>query len=357
MRTDAVRLREVLINLIGNAIKFTAEGSITLRLDARPSRAGEKVLLRFEVEDTGIGIALEDQQRVFQPFEQVSIGSYRKGTGLGLSITRQMLDLMGGSIQLESTPGQGSCFRVELPVVLAQESEVKPEPARKRVLGLEAGQPEYRILVLDDEPQNSMVLERLLKDVGFQVRVAENGEQGVEGFRTWRAHFIGMDLRMPVMDGVEAVRRIRELESGRDAKISAVTASGFESKRSAVMAAGFDDCLRKPYRPVEISSVWRVTLGVRYSYEDAEPRLTAEPIAELRPDAIAALPAWLREELRDAVISLDVKRISRTVQKVSDHDAALGSVLARYAQGYAFTAMLAAVEGAGQKAFEQEPNR
>ena len=201
IRADAARLREVLINLLGNAVKYTERGSITLRSSAQSGDAANQVLLRFEVEDTGIGIAAEDQERIFEPFEQVAKVGKQKGTGLGLAITRTFIELMGGNIAVESTPGRGSCFRVEIPVERTEEFEAKPAAARERILGLEAGQPEYRILVVEDEPENWMVLERLLRDAGFQVRVAENGEQGVESFREWRPHFIWMDLRMPVMDG------------------------------------------------------------------------------------------------------------------------------------------------------------
>jgi CheY-like chemotaxis protein len=188
-------------------------------------------------------------------------------------------------------------------------------------------------------------LERLLREAGFQVRLTGNGEQGVEAFREWRPQFVWMDLRMPVMDGLEAARLIRDLEGGRDVKIAAVTASGYDSKRSDVLAAGFDDYLRKPYRPDEIFESMERHLGVRYRRAEAEPPLRGRPAGELRPEAIAALPASLCAELRDAVVALDGERISRTIQKVSEHDAALGAALSRHAKGYAYTPILLAVEG------------
>jgi len=150
---------------------------------------------------------------------------------------------------------------------------------------------------------------------------------------------------MPVMDGMEAAQLIRDLEGGGDVKIAAVTASGYGSKRSDVMAAGFDDYLRKPYRPDEIFECMERHLGVRYRRAEAEPPSPRGSAGELRPEAIAALPASLCAELRDAVVALDGERISRTIQKVSEHDAALGSVLARYAKGYAYTPILLAVDG------------
>jgi signal transduction histidine kinase/ligand-binding sensor domain-containing protein/CheY-like chemotaxis protein len=343
VNTDGAKLREVLINLLGNAINYTEQGSITLRVAAQPADEYGRVLLRFEVEDTGIGIAPEDQDRVFKPFEQVAKGGRQKGTGLGLAITRHIVELMGGTIELESAPGKGSRFRVTLLMEQTEEFETRPTD-RQRVLGLEPGQPEYRILVVEDEPQNWMVLERLLRNAGFQVRVAENGEAGVEGFREWRPQFIWMDLRMPVMNGIEAVQRIRSLDGGRDVKIAAVSASGLDSQRAEVLAAGLDDYVRKPYRPDEIFDCMARHLGVHYRRAAARHQPSREQSLALSPDAVAALPEALRLELRGAVVALDAKRISETIEKVAKHDAVLASVLARYAEKFAFSPILKAVD-------------
>jgi len=345
--TDAAKLREVLINLLGNAVKFTERGSVTLRLDSKPAATGERVLLRLEVEDTGIGIAKEDQERIFKPFEQVAKARSQKGTGLGLAITRQILALMGGRLEVESALGAGSCFRVELPVEPTQEIQARPSPDREAVVGLEAGQPAYRILVVEDQPENWMLLKCLLSDAGFEVRVAEDGQKGVAAFREWHPHFIWMDLRMPVLDGLEATRRIRALEGGHDVKIAAITASGFDSRRSEVLAAGLDDYIRKPYRQDEIFQCMARHLGVRYRRtEPAAPLPGDPPVKEPSPGPIAALPAALRAELREALMTLNVNRISRAIEKVAEHDSALGSALARQAETYAYTAMLSAVEDA-----------
>ena len=202
VRTDAGRLRQVLLNLLSNAIKYTEAGSVTLRLNAMPSEDAQHVRLLFEVADTGIGIAAEDQARIFDAFVQVGKTRRQKGTGLGLTITRQFVEAIGGTIRVESTPGKGSLFRVEAPAELAHESEVQAAPyEQERVIGLEAGQPEYRILIVEDERENSVLLERLLQKAGFTVRVAEDGAQGVEAFLEWMPQFIWMDLRMPVVNG------------------------------------------------------------------------------------------------------------------------------------------------------------
>lgn len=342
---DAARLREVLINLLGNAIKYTEHGSITLRSSAQPVGPAERMRLRFEIEDTGVGIVAEDQERIFKPFEQVARPSRQKGTGLGLAITRHLVELMGGTIRVESTPGKGSWFRVEIPVDTTQEFEAKPVGGRKRILGLEDDQPEYRILVVEDEQENWMVLDRLLREAGFQVRVAENGEQGIVSFREWRPQFIWMDLHMPEMDGIEATRRIRELEGGRDVTIAALTASGFVGHQRDVLAAGLDEYVAKPFRPEEIFECMERHLGVRYRRDEGAPPSGWEPTAELSNAAIAALPAALRAELRNAVVTLNGERISRTIGQVAEFDPMLAAALARCAKTFQYTVILNAVEG------------
>jgi CheY-like chemotaxis protein len=348
VRTDAPKLRQVLVNLLGNAVKFTEVGRVTLRAS---TTAAEDIglRLRFEVEDTGIGIAAEDQRRVFQPFIQANHGGVQKGTGLGLAITRQFVEMMGGTIRLESVPAQGSLFRVEIPLEAAEESEAPvAQEGHDLFPVLEGGQPEFRVLVVDDNVDNTTVLAQMLRRAGFQVRVAQNGALGVEQFRQWRPHFIWMDIRMPVTDGLEATRRIRELDGGRDVRIAAVTASAFKEERSAVVSAGMDDFIRKPYRWNDIFECMRRHLGVRYVQN---PVVAAETVGELgllRPEAIAALPDPLRRELLDAVLSLDARCVGLVINRVRELDEPLASSLSWFAGRLNYTAILAAIEEAEQ---------
>ena len=344
VNTDAAKLRQVLINLLGNAVKYTEKGIVTLRLNAKPAGDAERLLLRFDVEDTGTGIAPEDQAHIFEPFVQAGKPATQKGTGLGLTITLQFVELMGGTIHVESRLGKGSLFRVEVPSERAQPSEIRaPTPDRQPIIGLEPGQPEYRILIVEDERENWMLLERLLESAGFQVRVAEDGAQGVEMFRTWRPNFLWMDLRMPAMDGVEAARRIRSLDGGQDEKIVAVSASVSAGERSDVLVAGLNDFIQKPYQPSEIFDCMARHLGLRYLYREPSSESPGEPAMALRPADLAALPEELRAELRDALISLKRERIAEVIDRVSGRDATLGSALARCAERFAYTAILKAI--------------
>ena len=267
VRADAPKLRQVLINLVGNAIRFTDTGLVTLRLSTtEPDDAG-RLKLRFEVEDTGVGIAPDDQARIFEPFVRVGEWTGRKGTGLGLAITRQFVEMMGGAIALESAPGRGSRFTVEVPSEVAAESEVPRAPAVARSgFVLEPGQPEWRVLIVDDDPENTMIMEQMLRRAGFQVRVARSGAAAIEVFREWRPQFIWMDLRMPEISGTEAARRIREMEGGREVKIAGLTAAAFASEEDEVLAAGMDDFVRKPYHADKIFDCMARQLGVRYRH-------------------------------------------------------------------------------------------
>ena len=346
IRSDAGKLRQVLTNLVGNAVKYTEAGRVIVRVDCRiegDSTIGTVVL---DVEDTGIGIAAEDQARIFDPFFQAAKARNTKGTGLGLSITRNFVQLLGGTIQVDSDPGRGSRFRVEVPVCTAQAVEVEAaDSSHDPVLSLEPGQPEFRILVVEDQKENSVLLQRLLQEVGFQVRLAEDGAQAIDGFRAWHPHFIWMDIRLPVMSGLEAAARIRELEGGRDIKIIALTASAFASQRDEVLAAGFDGFLRKPYRRGEIFDCMARHLGVHYVYKSGPEKTDALVPVALHPAELAAIPEGVREELENAVISLNARRIMAAVSRVAEQDATLGDALARLAGKYRYTAILDALLG------------
>jgi CheY-like chemotaxis protein len=297
------------------------------------------------VQDTGIGIVPEDQQRIFAPFVQVGKPATQNGTGLGLSITRQFVQMMGGTISVQSTPGEGSLFRVEWPVEHAEESELAAlNDDQGQVVGLAPGQPEFRILIVEDKRENWLLLQRLLEDAGFRVQVAVDGAQGVETFRTWQPHLIWMDLRLPGMGGLEAAREIRTLEGGRKVKIIALTASAFAQQRDDVLAAGLDDFLRKPYRREEVFDCLARHLAVRYVYREASGTSPADPVAASGLEALAMLPRQLREELADALVRLDPGLIAEAIDRVSEQDAQLGAEFTRRAKRFAYSEILNALE-------------
>jgi len=356
-RADAVKLRQVILNLVGNAIKFTSQGRVTLRLNARPNNVPQRQILIIEVEDTGIGIAPEDQSRVFEPFVQVGNSAFQKGTGLGLPIARQQVELMGGQISMESTPGRGSLFRVEVPVDCLDAADVDTVRLDcRRVTGLAPGQPEYRLLIVEDEIANWLLLRRLLEGIGFQqVRVVENGAAGVELFQTWRPHFIWMDIRMPIMDGLEATRRIRALDGGLAVKIVAITASVFKEERDNVLAAGMDDFIRKPYRPEDIYGCIARHLGAKFAYGENPTAPAVKPAGSLRSEDLAKLSPELRGNFAAAIVSLDAERISDIICRISEQNPVLGSLLMHHADQMEYTVMLQAVQTGADHEIQNSP--
>jgi len=334
---DQARLRQILINLVGNALKYTQQGGVTLRLGTRQNACAH---LMLEVEDTGIGIEEADQQRIFQPFVQLDDQGDTKGTGLGLTITRQFVQLMGGHISLESAPGKGSLFRVDLPLKEASAEAVASPAAsiRQEVLGLEAGQPSYRVLIVEDQLENQLLLTQLMVAVGIQVKVASDGEQGVQLFQTWRPHLIWMDRRMPGMDGIDAAKAIRQLPGGHEVKIIAVTASAFMEQRDEMMQAGMDDFIRKPYRANEIYTCLAKQLGVRFNYASVAGE--AGSVLVLTPQMLAILPPSLREQLKNALESLENDRIIDAVNQVGAYDAGLQQRLQQLVDSFDYPAIL-----------------
>ncbi len=264
IRGDEARLRQVLTNLVGNAVKFTDQGAITIRLG---TRHGTPERLVIEVEDTGPGIKPEDRRRVFEPFVQLPDIAAQRGTGLGLTICRRNMTIMGGDMSVESTPGRGSTFRIELPfepVSGADVAELEMPVQFGEVAGLAPGQPNWRVIVADDQRESALLLSRLMTDIGVEVKVAENGERCVQLFEEWHPHLIWMDSRMPVIDGKEAARRIRALPGGKDVKIVAVTPSAFREHWQDMLSAGMDEFVRRPYRFYEVYDCMARLLGVKY---------------------------------------------------------------------------------------------
>ncbi|MGZ4960097.1 MAG: MASE3 domain-containing protein [Methylomonas sp.] len=338
---DEARLRQILINLVGNAVKFTSEGGITLRLGTKSNKISH---LLIEVEDSGPGILPEDQQRIFEPFVQLGDQRSNKGTGLGLSITRQFVRLMGGDICLKSVLGQGSVFTVELPLKEATQAERSMQQTvveKGEVVGLMPGQPDYRILIVEDQLENQLLLSKLMANIGLQYRVAENGEKGVQLFQSWQPHLIWMDRRMPVMDGVEATRIIRRLPGGEAVKIVAVTASAFMEQRAELLKVGMDDFVRKPYRFNEIYDCLSKQLGVRFLYEGMAEQ--AEDVMALSAEMLLVLPKELRGELKQALESLESERIGFALQKVASFDPKLQKTLAYLVENFDYPTILKAL--------------
>lgn len=258
---DEGKLRQILINLLGNAVKFTSRGRVVLR-----ARILSEVRWRFEVEDTGAGIPESSQQSIFEPFQQEPSSLGGGGTGLGLAIARRQVEILGGEIGLNSREGSGSCFFIELN--LSQAAACAQSRAKKReILRLVPGH-DVRALVVDDIPENREVLANLLTLIGCEVVLAENGRQAVEVARISRPQIVYMDMRMPEFDGIEATRCITASIGEEEIKIVATSASVLTQERERYLQAGCDDFVAKPFRAERIYSCLKDLLGVEFVYKD-----------------------------------------------------------------------------------------
>ncbi|MCX7593392.1 MAG: PAS domain S-box protein [Fischerella sp.] len=298
VKTDASKLRQVLLNLLGNAIKFTETGSVTLRVSSainhlsfvndqklRTNNQGQ-MTINFEITDTGPGISPEEFTQLFQAFGQTETGrKSQQGTGLGLAISRKYVQLMGGEISVNSTIGVGSTFAFYIQISLVPASEIKTTiTAHRQVISLAPDQGEYRILVVDDANDSRWPLVKLLTSIGFSVREAANGAEAISVWESWQPHLIFMDMRMPVMDGYEATREIKaramgngkETISNSQTIIIALTANAFEEQRQAMMAAGCDDFINKPFREELLLEIISQYLGVRYHYKEENNQIFKE---------------------------------------------------------------------------------
>ncbi len=337
LQTDESKLRQVLINLLGNAIKFTAEGCVTLRVKPLSTDPIEGDRLSFEVEDTGPGIAPHEIDDLFKPFVQTETGRrLQEGTGLGLPISRQFVQLMGGDIAVSSTVGKGSIFKFEVEVGLEADAvEIQAAQPARRPIGLEPGQPEYRVLVADDRRESRLLLVTLLQSLGFSARDAENGRAAVELWESWQPHLIWMDMRMPVMDGYEATKRIKSREKGQATVIIALTASAFEEERQGILSAGCDDFVAKPFREPVILEKMAQYLGVRFLYEESTGQNIAfcEPAGKadsylLDARSLAVMPGEWLNELYEAAASVDDERILHLLSLLPPERANLSRAIA-----------------------------
>ncbi|AFZ36220.1 GAF sensor hybrid histidine kinase [Stanieria cyanosphaera PCC 7437] len=302
IKTDRNKLRQVLINILGNAIKFTEQGQVKLKVSI------QEQMLYFSVEDTGPGISPEEIENIFVAFKQAQAGwQSKEGTGLGLSISRVFVELMGGEITINSQVGQGTTFTFTIPLITS--APVNPETSLRKsqiAIALAPDQPEFRILVVEDKPTNRNLMVKILSSIGFQVREAANGQEAIALWESWEPHLIWMDMQMPVMNGLEASKRIKSSLRGQATVIIALTASVFEEQRQKILAFGCDDFVRKPFRHGELFEKMAQYLGVRYIYKDNNQSHSQSPNNSsahltLNSDSFKTMsPEWLEEVFQRA---------------------------------------------------------
>jgi PAS domain S-box-containing protein len=386
IHADERKLRQVITNLIDNAIKFTPSGRITLKATTSPgsrqltqdsspdglSLHADVQTLVFEISDTGVGIEPSELNTIFEAFVQSEAGQRsQQGTGLGLPISRRFAQMMGGDITVRSQPGQGSVFCFQMVVTLVDAKAVGIHPSSKRIIGLAPHQPTYRILVVDDTDTNRQLMVKWLAAIGFEVYEAKNGQEAIEQWLSLAPHLVWMDMRMPTMDGFEAVRQIRLKESmlmqeslsettditnppdvanaavaghpvsrSVRTKIIAVTAAVFEEERQAILAVGCDDFVGKPCSEATVLDKMAQHLGVLYCYEKAQQRPVDRATNNL-PDqktviinGLQTMPAeWLTRLNRAALIAND-QRIFQLLEEIPESNLALKAAIIQLVENF-----------------------
>ncbi|MGD1805748.1 AAA family ATPase [Dapis sp. BLCC M126] len=365
--TDETKLRQVLINLINNGIKFTSEGGVSVTvapqkespsnllfekgenekypLNPTLERGENKGKIIFEVRDTGTGIAEDEMSKLFEPFAQTETGkNSQEGTGLGLPISRKFVQLMGGDITVKSQVGIGTTFRFDIEVEVVNKTDIETQEKPRHVIGLQPNQIRYKILIVDDRPTNRLLLIKLLQPLGFELKEATNGKEGIEIWEKWQPHLIWMDMRMPVMDGYEATQQIKGTTKGNATAVIALTASVLEEQKAIILSAGCDDFVRKPFRESMIFETMQKHLGVEYIYEEETPSQTTTEVSSLTVEDLETMPTKWLEQVYYATKALDDDMMLELIKKIPADQSLLAEKLSVLINDYQFKTIRQLIE-------------
>lgn len=328
---DEQHLKQILINLLGNAVKYTEAGQIQFDIGRQTNK------ICFTISDTGPGITAEDQKRIFEPFYQTEDGVAKgEGSGLGLAISWEYTKILGGELELISESGKGCTFTLSIPLPATDRAVIRHPVGR--VTGLATDQSTRRILVVDDQSDNRNLVQQLLEETGFEVATANNGEEAIALFKSWQPHLIWMDMRMPVVDGYEATRTIRNLPGGNEVKIVALTASAFDEDREAIIAAGCDDMVKKPLEEDLFFAAMSKLLDLHYEY--AGEHLMALPVEHVD---VTRLPEDLEKALQRAAEMLDIEAFHPLLLQVNELDPTLADHLQQLLENFRFDLIIQAI--------------
>jgi signal transduction histidine kinase/CheY-like chemotaxis protein len=392
VETDELKLRQILINLLNNALKFTEYGGVCVRASKHlisqdrekksvnnlvsktykntgievsnniksphltlsenasykshndGSTSASSFFIHFEVEDTGPGIAANELDNLFEAFVQTQTGKdSQEGTGLGLPISRKFVELMGGEISVNSAVGKGTNFQFDIQVIAVEAADISIPKQTRNVIALEPNQHPYRILIVDDKLLNRQLLIKLLNPLGFELKEATNGQEAIDIWDNWEPHLIWMDMRMPVMDGYEATQYIKGTIKGQATAIIALTASVLEEERAVILSAGCDAFMRKPFREADIFDAMHKHIGVRYIYEDpgqANSSAVKERDREMTAADFLKLPESLVADLKLAILKVDMDFIESSIDQIRLKDTVTAAAIANCIENFEYDKVL-----------------
>ncbi len=343
---DGAKIREVIINILGNAVKFTEKGGIVIRVDLAPEQSadgdvGDEIHLLVEVEDTGCGVAKKDINAVFTPFEQADKEHWHSGTGLGMPISRQFARMMGGDLTVKSSIGKGSIFTFTFNAQLSSKENIKSvkDENKLSITHLAPGQKASKILVADDDDSNLELLLQLLKSVGFKTCQAHDGEEAFKVFKKEKPDAVLMDYHMPKADGFQATQKIKATPEGKDIPVIIVTASALDQNNESALAAGADGLVKKPYIEDDLLEKIRKILHLKYIYDEsnsskAETTQKKEEMTNVT-DTIKGLPKELVAEMRRTVLEGNQNNFLKLVDSAKI-DPKLAKVLRSKAENFEY---------------------
>ena len=354
--SDEIKMKEILINVIGNAVKFTDEGGITISCKcSRDPLAKDpgKIILNFDVADTGVGIPTEDIPRLFQAFEQTRSGAQMVGgTGLGLAISQSHARLMGGEITVTSEPGKGSVFHIRMAATRGRKFDLPIEAPIRKVNGILPETPKVKVLIVDDHPDNRKVLREFLEPIGISTREAENGIQAVELTESWRPNIILMDIRMPGLNGFEAARLIKLKPENQDIHLIAVTASILDLDKEKVTDSGMTGYLRKPFRENDLFNILEEKLGNIFTYSEqarVAPAAAGNGLSSGPLEDVATLPPELIGKIRQAAVNAQFDQLLNAIEAIRGSAPRLSNHLRNLTNNFQYDALLKEIEPGKEK--------
>jgi signal transduction histidine kinase/CheY-like chemotaxis protein len=347
---DRQKLRQVLINLIGNAVKYTVHGVVIVRAFVSDNGKQDEVrpCLMFQVEDTGPGIEKSDLDLIFDPFERIvpSKGTV-EGTGLGLSLSRKFVEQMGGEISVHSVVGQGSIFSFFVAYAPVEMEDLETIASTRKVVGFAKNQTGQRILIADDDYVNRTLLQEFLENEGFEAIQAENGREAVELAEAHHPDLIFMDMRMPEIDGCEATGIVKSSQYGKDIKIIAITASAFEHEREAILKIGCDDYVRKPFEFQTLYMILAKYLAVELEYDTNKPSFHEHKIRtqhSLDPELLTPLPDDILRKLHVSALEADHHKIAKIIEEIANYDLYAAKALESCVEHFRYDIILDAIQ-------------
>lgn len=359
VNSDRQKIRQILINLLNNAIKFTHRGTVTVKVSPLIEQNVEKeetrVSVCFEVCDTGEGIAPEELNSLFEAFTQTSSGKKsQQGTGLGLAISNTFVEVLGGQLMVQSELGQGSKFQFSIPMSTTETIPEEKVP-EYQIVGLKPSSGDRRILVVDDSDDGRLLLVTILEEVGFQVQQATNGQEAISSWQQWQPHLILMDMQMPVMNGYKATQHIRKIAQESNIFnpiIIALTASAFEESRSQVLALGCNDFMHKPFSELELLEIIARHLKLEYTYQPVNSYSRKSQLSKKHESLDAStvkqklsqISKSTLQDLYQASLCLDQEQTTQIINNIASQDQDIGDWLAHLLEGFKFEKIIEQLE-------------